>query len=155
MKGFYLNYCFIILACRNKRELFSLFEIAWIQSHLHFHRNTNKTMTIKLTYITQILPSYFDQQYSTWHCRQDQTQVSGIAFLLKQVYVAPLVSFIHWHLQASSNTKWWNIIGLQILNQNWWIRKNYTQKLLFLEESGISNHVYSHAKCTAQAHRLY
>ena len=41
-----------------------------------------------------------------------------------------------------------------MLNQNWWVRQNYTEKLPFLKDDRISNYVHSHTKCTAQAHRL-
>ena len=59
-------------------------------------------MIIGPTYIIQILPLYFNHQYSTWHYYQDRTQVNGKAFLLKQVYLSPLLDFIHQYLQARS-----------------------------------------------------
>ena len=55
---------------------------------------------------------------------------------------------------------WWNIMGKVIMALSdhqcwiWWIRQNYTEKQLFLEEGGISNYVLSHTKCTAWTHRL-
>ena len=62
-----------------------------------FRRNTNEIMTVGLTYVTRILPTYFNQKYSNLHCWQDQTQVSRKVFLLKQAYLLPLLSFMHRH----------------------------------------------------------